>query len=106
MPIDALSEDLLTLNEAACYCPRRRQGKKPHVSTLHRWATRGSRGVILETLETPSGRCTSKQALRRFFDALTRLTERSPVRVRTHQPGQDEERQAAIDRKLRERFGI
>ena len=68
--IDPVKEELLTFSQAAAYCPRRRQGRKPHVSTLQRWATRGCRGVVLETLRTPSGRCTTAQAIQRFFDRL------------------------------------
>lgn len=103
MPINLLSEELITLNEAARQCPRRRQGKKPHLSTLYRWATRGSRGVVLETLQTPSGLCTSNEALRRFFDQLTVARNLAPA---IHQPRLDEHRHAAVERDLKIRFGI
>jgi hypothetical protein len=69
--IDVGSETLLTLSQAAAEQPCRRQGKRVSTVTLWRWATRGSGGVILETLQTPSGRVTSREAIQRFFEALT-----------------------------------
>lgn len=103
MSIDPFLEELLTLSEAARFCPRRRQGKKPHLSTLYRWATRGSRGVMLETLQTPGGLCTSKEALRRFFDQLTKTTSAaSPARRLTPDGHRNEE----DERELKARFGV
>jgi hypothetical protein len=69
--IDIGSETLLTLSQAASEQPCRRQGKRVSTVTLWRWATRGSGGITLETLQTPSGLVTSREALQRFFDALT-----------------------------------
>jgi hypothetical protein len=69
--IDSSSETLLTFPQAAAEQPCRRQGKRVSTVTLWRWATGGCRGIILETLQTPSGRVTSREALARFFLALT-----------------------------------
>jgi hypothetical protein len=69
--IDIETETLLTLSQAAAEQPCRRQGKKVATTTVWRWSTRGSGGVVLETLQTPSGRVTSREALQRFFEALT-----------------------------------
>jgi hypothetical protein len=69
--IDIASESLLTFSQAAAEQPCRRQGKRVSTVTLWRWATSGSGGIILETLQTPSGRVTSREALQRFFEALT-----------------------------------
>jgi hypothetical protein len=69
--IDIGSETLLTFSQAAAEQPCRRQGKRVSTVTLRRWATRGSGGIILETLQTPSGRVTSREAIARFFLALT-----------------------------------
>lgn len=71
--IDIGREELITFAEAAKLLPRRRQGRKLHVSTLHRWCTKGVRGVRLEYLSVGGTRCTSVPALQRFFDALTEL---------------------------------
>jgi hypothetical protein len=72
MPIDISNETLVTLTEATHHLPPRRKGKRPAVSTLFRWAQRGIRGVRLETLQVGGTKCTSLEALQRFFDRLTR----------------------------------
>lgn len=69
--IDSTSETILTLAQAADDLPRRRRGRKTHVSTLYRWATAGCRGVRLETIQVGATRCTSREALQRFFERLS-----------------------------------
>ena len=69
--IDANSEQLITLSEAAKLCPRRRGGKSTHVSCVYRWTKNGCRGVVLESIQIGGTRCTSREALSRFFDRLT-----------------------------------
>src|SRR4051794_13972212 len=61
-----LDEKLVVLAAAARSLPHR-----PHISTLHRWRTRGVRGIRLEAILTGGVWCTSREALRRFFDATT-----------------------------------
>ena len=69
--IDVNRESILTFNEAAATLPYRRRGKPGGKSTLYKWAKHGLRGVILETIQIGGTRCTSREALQRFFDALT-----------------------------------
>src|SRR3954452_8925753 len=69
--IDSGSESLLTLAQAAEQLPRRRKGRKTHISTLYRWTTAGCRGVRLETIQVGATRCTSREALQRFFEGLS-----------------------------------
>ena len=69
--IDSTSEILWPLAQAAGHIPPRRRGRKAHASTIYRWATVGCRGVVLETLQVGGTRCTSAEALQRFFEALT-----------------------------------
>ena len=69
--IDITFEELIPLSQAADELPRRRRGRKTHVSTLYRWATAGCRGIILETLQCGATRCTSREALQPFFERLT-----------------------------------
>ncbi len=69
--IDPNTETLLSLTEAAKGLPRRRAGKRPHVSCCYRWSNTGCRGVVLETIQIGGTRCTSKEALARFFRRLT-----------------------------------
>jgi len=69
--IDLKSEELLTLKQVCEILPRRRRGRKPSFSTVWRWALHGIKGVRLETLKCGGTLCTSKEALQRFFTALS-----------------------------------
>ncbi len=73
--IEIASERLVTLTRATRHLPERRCGKKPSPATLWRWATKGCKGIILETLMVGGTRCTSLEALQRYFDALTAAAE-------------------------------
>ena len=68
--LDLLSEQVVTLCEAAKRLPRLRKNRPVHVSTLWRWALRGLRGVRLETTMIGGVRVTSTEALQRFFARL------------------------------------
>ena len=97
--IDPSTETLISLTEATKGLPRRRRGKKPHVSTLYRWSTAGCRGVVLETLQVGGTRCTSKEALARFFRRLTAdrgLDAGQPETPRRHQRRRRREVTAAV----------
>jgi hypothetical protein len=68
--IDIRSERLIYLAEATKIVAKR--GKKPpHRSCIFRWASHGSKGIVLETLQGPGGKMTSAEALQRFFERLT-----------------------------------
>lgn len=86
MAIDPSTEALLSLTEAAKQLPSRRGGKRPHVSCLYRWTKTGCKGVILESIQVGGTRCTSREALARFFQALTQAgvpaPDQSPTRRR------------------------
>lgn len=69
--IDSTSETLISLADAAEELPRRRRGRKVHISCLYRWSTVGCRGVVLETIQIGATRCTSREALQRFFERLS-----------------------------------
>ena len=83
--IEIANDEIVTLAEAAKLLPQRRRGKKPHVSTLHRWAGCGLRGIRLETIRIGGTICTSLRALQEFFDQLT-ANER-PGHRSTARPG-------------------
>lgn len=100
--IDIQNEEVVSLAEAAkskCL-PRRRKGKRPHVATLFRWTTVGVRGVVLESLQCGGTRCTSVQALQRFFERLsgTDAGQTVPTRRRQQQiaRAEDELKEAGI----------
>src|SRR3954471_22871048 len=69
--INTTAETLLTLAQAADELPRRRRGRKTNVSTLYRWSQVGCRGVVLETIQIGGTRCTSQEALQKFFERLS-----------------------------------
>lgn len=76
MPIDPLKEKIKTLSEACNLFPKKRRGKKPHVSRLYRYTKQGLNGIVLESIQCGATRCTSTEAVRRFF---LRLTEKSKL---------------------------
>jgi hypothetical protein len=69
--IDPLTETIVSPANAAKTLPIRRAGKRPHVSCIYRWMSSGCKGVILESIQVGGTRCTSREALARFFEALT-----------------------------------
>lgn len=64
------NESLIPLTDAARLMPCRRGGRPTHVSTLFRWTTRGLRGIRLEYVQVGGTKCTSREALGRFFERL------------------------------------
>jgi hypothetical protein len=89
MAIDPNNETLISLADATRLLPARRKGRKPHLSCIYRWTVSGCRGVILESIQVGGTRCTSKEALARFLEALTLASPtghhaslRSPVKRR------------------------
>lgn len=93
MAINLQDENLIPLGEATAILPRR-NGKRLHVSTLHRWTSRGVRGVRLETLRLGGLLMTSQEALQRFTDRLAgsshRRSNKSPSRAREIQKADSE----------------
>ncbi len=69
-------ERLYTFSEIAAVLPRI-NGKKIHVSTLHRWCRRGVRGVQLEFRMLGGRMLTSVEAVERFSRQLAEC-ERQP----------------------------
>jgi uncharacterized protein DUF1580 len=83
MPIDTKIEGLISLAAAARLLPERRRGKRPHISCMYRWTTKGCRGVILESVMVGGTRCTSREALTRFISRLTNLQQSGPAPIST-----------------------
>jgi hypothetical protein len=71
--IDILHEKLVPLRDVPSlpFIPSRRQGKKLNKTTVFRWASKGTRGRRLETVWVGAERCTSMEALKKFFAAGT-----------------------------------
>lgn len=96
-----LEEELQPLALLRRHCPvSTRTGKAPHPSVLWRWCFHGLRGpggarIRLEHVKAGGAVCSSREALRRFFAALT-----EPV-VLTEQVGKQTDRERAeISRRL------
>jgi len=81
MAIDIASEQVVTLTDACKHLPQRRGGKRPALPTLYRWTNEGTRGIRLEYTMIGSTRCTSLEALQRFFDRLTAAAEADQPQV-------------------------
>ena len=69
--INLNDETVCSLADATKHLPRRRAGKRPSVSCIYRWAQNGVHGVKLETIQVGGTKCTSLEAMQRFFDRLT-----------------------------------
>ncbi len=68
MPVASLCitlQDAITLSQAADFAPG-----KPHTATVWRWATRGVRGVRLQTWTVGGRRFTTIDALDQFIQSL------------------------------------
>jgi len=63
---DLLHEQLVAVAEIPKHLP-----KRVHVSTCHRWYVRGIRGRKLETVLIGGRRFTTREALHRFFKAIS-----------------------------------
>lgn len=84
--IDVFQEDLIDLRQA-CREPvfRNRLTKKPaHIASVYRYVMRGARAangerIRLETVRTPRGMLTSREAIVRFIEALTNPDTPTPT---------------------------
>lgn len=74
--------------------PRRPSGKTIHLATVHRWATIGVNGIVLETLRCGGvGKVTTVAALQRFFERLSEQAAGETKQPRTRR----EERHAVAE---------
>jgi len=78
MSINIRDEELVRLNDVPKLrnLPAGRSSGRIHISTVYRWASRGLRGVRLEILQVGGSKCTSIEALQRFFENLTPGSEK------------------------------
>jgi hypothetical protein len=76
--IDPLTEDLIWPTAATNCYPRGEGGRKVHVSVVYRDMKRGRKGVLLESIRTPK-LATSRQAVGRFFRALSESARTAPA---------------------------
>ena len=84
--IDSQREHVIHFKQASDELPRRRRGQKIHNSCWHRWATNGLRGIVLETIQVGGTRCTSREAVQRFFERLSQQTQAGTIGSRQAEP--------------------
>lgn len=99
MAIDARHEDVFPLTDAY----KRAEpliGKRLAQSTFYRWSGKGVKGVRLETRMLGGTRYTSLEAIQRFFDALTEVTDAHRSAPMATEPTRN--RQAEIDQAHKE----
>ena len=96
--IDLNEEQLIALADVPAILPKRRSGKRIHLSCVYRWAQRGLRGIRLETLQCGGTKVTSKKALARFFQQL----DESPPQRTESRTSRSRRRQMDIERADRE----
>ncbi len=65
--IDITKEELVPVEKVPGFVPDR-NGRRIHRATVYRWFQRGVRGRRLEWIQVGGRRCTSVQALSRFFN--------------------------------------
>jgi hypothetical protein len=97
MAIDITAESVITPAKATHLCPERRRGARPNVATIYRWMVQGVRGIKLESLVVGATRCTSVEALQRFFDALTAAADAEHSAAVTPPPALTKTRQRQIE---------
>ena len=71
MTIDICKEEIFPLTAVPERLPQRRGDKKANICTPYRWSSIGCHGEVLETFCAGGTRCTSMEALQRFFDRVT-----------------------------------
>ena len=94
MKIDLDQEQPITLSQVPIYVPRR-GGKKVHSSTVYRWATKGARGRVLESVMVGGIRYTTIEAVRRFLSANSQVSNMTRY-------GLQDELDQAIEEELRQ----
>ena len=100
--IDPLTEQVVSLADAAKSLPTRRGGKRPHVSCIYRWTVSGCKGVRLESIQIGGTRCTSREALGRFFERLSSSTGPQQHQGVVRSPAQRQRATSQAERELRE----
>lgn len=99
--IDPLTEKVISLADAAKGLPTRRAGKHAHISCVYRWTVSGCKGIKLESIQIGGTRCTSREALSRFFDRLGKATGPNQDQAVVRTPAQRQRAIVQAERELR-----
>ena len=94
--LDLQNEEIFPFSEAIEFIPKP-SGKTPHISLIYRWSSVGLRGVRLEFVQAGGTRCTSREAIQRFFNRLTEIESPAPI---SKTPAQRQREIEAAEREL------
>jgi hypothetical protein len=94
--LDLQNEELFRFKEAVKLIPKN-NGKTAHLSILYRWSSVGLKGVRLEFVQAGGTRCTSREAIQRFFNRLTEAESPAPI---SKTPAQRQREIEAAEREL------
>lgn len=100
MSIDLFAERVIPLRDYPKHVPTR-NGKRLSRYAGYRHAVRGVRGIKLETIQLPSGRHTSLEAIARFIACLTAQTVPKNLPL-PHAGRKANRRQTQIEREINE----
>jgi hypothetical protein len=81
-PVATAFSKYIMLLDVAPLLPSRYGKENIHKATVHRWATYGLGGIILQTKQIGGVRCTTQEWLDEFFEKLTARTEARVARKR------------------------
>ena len=76
--IDPLNEDMSPWPQRPNPSPSAGPANAHTSTCLYRWTTSGCRGVVLESVQVGATRCTSREAMARFFARLSRAAGTAP----------------------------
>ena len=95
-------QDAIPLRDVPRRLPRLRNGKRPHIATIHRWAKVGLRGRRLWTFRAGGTLCTTAEALAAFLDHLNQNVPTPPA---SQPPARRERENRQVEREL-DQIGI
>jgi hypothetical protein len=75
--IDLMQEHLIAVREVPKLLPLRSNGKPIHLSACYRWMEKGINGTRLESVRVGGTTYTSREALQRFANHLSRSSQAS-----------------------------
>ena len=96
--INPFLERVWPLGQARKFLPPMHKKRRPDISTIYRWSTKGLKGVVLETCQVGGTRCVSREAIARFFAQLSGLGTNTPIRSHTAQNRSQRRAENVLDR--------
>lgn len=99
LPLDPAK--FVPLSDVPAMLPARPNGRKVHISAVYRWASKGVKGVRLETVRIAGALFTTREAVEDFINAAAQ-----PVEVRVVPDRLAERRQAIAAARLAVELGL